>query len=604
MHYRIMGSGAGDMTETKAVDPVALKAKYLAERDKRLRADGVEQYIPVDGAFSHFAADPYVERIERAPFTGETEVAVIGGGFGGLLTGARLREAGVDDIRIIEKGGDFGGTWYWNRYPGAACDIESYIYIPLLEELGMMPSEKYAKGPEIRAHAQAIARKYGLYDQAMLQTEVREIRWDEGLARWIIRTDRDDRVKARFVVLGAGFLQQPKLPGIPGIESFKGHAFHTSRWDYAYTGGHAGGELTGLKDKAVGIIGTGATGVQCIPHLGEWAGHLYVFQRTPSTVDYRGNKPTDPDWVKSLTPGWQKRRMENFNILVSGGQQDEDMVGDGWTDVFRNLPGVLVDNMPKEIAEPAQLADYLKMESIRARIDSIVTDTATAEALKPWYNQFCKRPCFHDAYLPTFNRPNVTLVDTDGKGVERITEDAAIVAGREYKLDCLIFATGFEVGTDYKRQTAMDIIGRGGVSLTEKWKDGVTTLHGMHVHGFPNAYVISGTAHVGGTPNYTHIIGELTTHIAYVVKETRARRARVAEVTAEAEQAWCDIILNAGFSADRFNTECTPSYRNNEGRMTEADRRSGFYSGGSVGFTKVLEDWRAAGALAGLALTA
>ena len=245
---------AGNVSAPKAIDPVALKAKYLAERDKRLRADGVEQYIPVDGAFSHFAADPYVDRTLRAPFMGETEVAVIGGGFGGLLTGARLREAGVEDIRIIEKGGDFGGTWYWNRYPGAACDIESYIYIPLLEELGMMPTEKYAKGPEIRAHAQAIARKYGLYDQALLQTEAREIRWDEALARWIIRTDRDDAIKARFVVLGAGFLQQPKLPGIPGIESFKGHAFHTSRWDYAYTGGHAGGELIGLKDKAVGIM--------------------------------------------------------------------------------------------------------------------------------------------------------------------------------------------------------------------------------------------------------------------------------------------------------------------------------------------------------------
>jgi cyclohexanone monooxygenase len=587
----------------QALDPAALKAKYLAERDKRLRVDGVDQYVPVSGAFAHFAADPYATRIERAPIEAEADVAIVGGGFGGLLMGARLREAGVRDICIIEKGGDFGGTWYWNRYPGAACDIESYIYIPLLEELGYMPSEKYAKAPEILAHAQAIARKYQLYDGALLQTEARELSWDEACARWFIKTDRGDTLKARFVVLGAGFLQQPKLPGIPGIEKFKGRTFHTSRWDYGYTGGHSGGELTGLQDKVVGIIGTGATGVQCIPHLGAWAKHLYVFQRTPSTVDYRGNRPTDPEWVKALTPGWQKRRMENFNILASGGHQDEDLVGDGWTDVFRNLPGVLVDNMPKEIAEPAQLADYRKMESIRARIDSIITHKATAEALKPWYNQFCKRPCFHDAYLPTFNRPNVALVDTEGRGVERITEDAAVVAGREYKLDCLILATGFEVGTSYKRQTSMDIFGRGGITLTEKWRDGVMTMHGMHVHGFPNAFVISGTAHVGGTPNYTHIVGELTQHIAYVVKEARARYARVVEVTAEAEQEWCDTILRMGVSAKRFNEECTPSYRNNEGRMSEADLRSGFYGGGSVGFTQVLEDWRSAGTLAGLTLT-
>ncbi|WP_157216599.1 flavin-containing monooxygenase [Flavisphingomonas formosensis] len=584
------------------IDPIALKAKYLAERDKRLREDGVEQYIPVSGRFAHFSADPYAERIERAPLFDEAEVVIVGGGFGGLLTAARLREAGVEDIRIVEKGSDFGGTWYWNRYPGAACDIESYIYIPLLEEVGTMPTEKYAKAPEILAHAQAVARKYDLYRQALLQTEVRELRWDEAIARWIVATDRGDRVKARFVVLGAGFLQQPKLPGIPGIENFKGHAFHTSRWDYGYTGGHSKGELTGLADKAVGIIGTGATGVQCIPHLGAWAKQLFVFQRTPSMVGYRGNRPTDPEWVKTLTPGWQKRRMDNFNILVSGGTQDEDLVGDGWIDVFRNLPGVLVDNMPAEIAEPAQMADYRKMEEIRARIDSIVTDKATAEALKPWYNQFCKRPCFHDEYLPTFNRPNVTLVDTQGRGVERITETGAVVDGKEYPLDCLIFATGFEVGTSYKRQTAMDIIGRGGITLTDKWRDGITTLHGMHVHGFPNAFLISATAHVGGTPNVLHIVGEITAHIAHIIAETRARGAHVVEVTQDAEQAWCDTIVRMAVPAARFNEECTPSYRNNEGKMTEADLRSSFYGGGSVGYSALLEQWRDAGTLEGLAL--
>ncbi len=584
-------------------DPEALHAKYLAERDKRLRSDGIEQYIPVSGEFAHFADDPHTPRIERDPIDKETEVAIIGGGFGGLLMGARLREAGVQDLCIIEKGGDFGGTWYWNRYPGAACDIESYIYIPLLEELGYMPVEKYSKAPEILGHAQAIARKYELYDGALLQTEVKEARWDDSSARWIIKTNRGDVVKARYLVLGAGFLQQPKLPGIPGLETFKGKAFHTSRWDYSYTGGDSNGNMTGLADKIVGVVGTGATGIQCIPHVGASAKQLYVFQRTPSAVDYRGNKPTDPEWFKSLEPGWQRKRMDNFNILVNGGHQDEDLVGDGWTYVFRNLPGVLVDGMPKEIAEPAQINDYRKMEAIRARIDEVVKDKATAEALKPWYNQFCKRPCFHDQYLDTFNRPNVTLVDTDGRGVERVTEDGVTVGGKHYKLDCLIFATGFEVGTDYKRQTSMDVIGRGGLSIPEKWKDGVMTMHGMHVHGFPNAFVISGTAHVGGTPNYTHILADLTTHIAYIIAEARAKNARVLEVTPEAEKAWCDTIVAMSVPAQRFNEECTPSYRNNEGKMTEADIRSSFYGGGSAGFTQVLNEWRAAGGLPGLQLT-
>ncbi len=432
-------------------DPKSLRAKYLAERDKRLRADGVEQYIPVSGKFAHFADDPYTPRIERDPIAKETEVAIIGGGFGGLLMGARLREAGVQDLSIIEKGGDFGGAWYGNRYPGASCDIESYIYIPILDELGYMPTEKYSKAPEIMAHAQAIARKYELYDGALLQTEVNEACWEDASARWIIKTNRNDVVKARYLILGAGFLQQPKPPGIASLDAFKGKAFHTSRWDYAYTGGDSNGKMTGLTDKIVGVVGAGATGIQCIPHVGAAAKNLYVFQRTPSAVDYRGNTPTDPEWFKSQEPGWQPKRMDNFNILVNGGHQDEDLVGDGWTYVFRNLPGVLVDGMPKEIAEPAQINDYRKMQAIRARIDEVVKDKTTAEALKPWYNQFCKRPCFHDQHLDTFNRPNVTLVDTDGRGVERVTEDGVIVGGKHYKLDCLIFATGFEVGADYKR---------------------------------------------------------------------------------------------------------------------------------------------------------
>src|SRR3989441_6296437 len=350
-------------------DPDALRRRYREERDKRIREDGNAQYIEVKGEFSHYLDDPYVEGFTREPLTDEVEVALIGGGFGGLLAGARLREAGVRDIRLIEKGGDFGGTWYWNRYPGAMCDVESYIYLPLLEELGYVPKEKYSHAPEILAHSRAIGERYDLYDNACLQTEVKQLRWDDTASRWIISTNRDDRIKARFVCMANGPLHRPKLPGIPGIESFQGHSFHTSRWDYDYTGGDCDGNLTGLRGKRVGIIGTGATAVQCVPHVGEAAEQLYVFQRTPSSIDVRANRPTDPEWAASLEPGWQRRRMDNFNTLVSGGFQDEDLVNDGWTDIIGKLLIMVrkeanADLSAEGLARTMEMADFEKMEQV------------------------------------------------------------------------------------------------------------------------------------------------------------------------------------------------------------------------------------------------
>jgi cyclohexanone monooxygenase len=450
-------------------DPEALKARYKAERDKRLRAEGNAQYREIGGAFSHYADDPYVAPgFKRAALSDSVEVLVVGGGFGGLLAGARLREAGVTDIRIVEKGGDFGGTWYWNRYPGAACDIESYIYLPLLEEVGYLPVEKYSRAPEILEYSRRIGRHFGLYENALFQTEVTGMRWDEAVSRWIVSTNRGDAIGARFVVMANGPLHRPKLPGIPGVETFRNHSFHTSRWDYAYTGGDSNGGLTGLHGKRVGIIGTGATAVQCVPHLGAWAEELFVFQRTPSSIDVRNNRPTDPEWAASLEPGWQQRRMDNFNTLVSGGFQAEDLVDDGWTDIIGNI--LLIARRKaaagEKVEDPAalmQLADFTKMEQVRARVDVEVKDPAKAEALKPWYNQFCKRPCFHDEYLATFNRPNVHLIDTKGRGVERITERGVVAGGREYELDCLIYATGFEVGTEYTRRSGYELHGRTGL---------------------------------------------------------------------------------------------------------------------------------------------
>jgi cyclohexanone monooxygenase len=595
----------GPESDDPGFDSDALREKYREERNKRLRADGNDQYIEVTGEFAHFVGDPYVEPgFTREPLTDEVDVALIGGGFGGLLAGARLRQLGVEDVRIVEKGGDFGGTWYWNRYPGVACDIESYVYLPLLEELDYVPKEKYSRGPEILAHCKAIAEKFDLYRDVCFQTEVTGLRWDEDAGRWIVSTDRGDAMRARFVCLANGFLQRPKLPGIPGVTSFRGHTFHTSRWDYAYTGGDSDGELTGLRGKRVGIIGTGATAVQCIPHLGAGAGHLYVFQRTPSSVDVRANRPTDPEWASSLGSGWHQHRMDNFQILTAGGYQEEDLVNDGWTDIIRKLLSMMLsedkpDLAPEALARTLETADFMKMEQIRARVDSIVEDPATAEALKPYYRQFCKRPCFHDEYLQTFNRENVTLVDTHGAGVERVTEKGLVVDGREYELDCLIFATGFEVGTDYARRAGCEPIGRDGVTLTQKWKDGITTLHGMHIHGFPNCFMMS-ISQSGFTVNFPYMINEQATHIAYVIDQALRRDVRALEVSEAAEKEWVAAVAEMAGRTAEFSENCTPGYYNNEGKPGESSRQNGFYFGGPKEFYEILEAWRAAGDLKGL----
>ena len=591
------------MTTTE-FDPDQLRDRYRAERDKRVRSDGNDQYQMIAGDFAHYLEDPYVAPIDREPLFDEVQVAIIGGGFGGLLAGARLREAGIDDLRVIEKGGDFGGTWYWNRYPGAACDVESYIYLPLLEEVGYIPKEKYSKAPEILAHSQAIGRHFDLYRNSCFQTEVTEVRWDDSLRRWLISTNRGDKMRARFVVMANGPLHRPKLPGIPGVETFKGHSFHTSRWDYAYTGGSSEGGLVGLKGKRVGIIGTGATAVQCVPHLGEHADQLYVFQRTPSSIDVRNNRPTDPTWAQSLKPGWQQERMDNFNALVSGGFAAEDLVNDGWTDIIGNLlirlrKEASPDLSPDGLARNLELADFEKMNQIRARVDSVITDPRVAEALKPWYRQFCKRPCFHDEYLQTFNRPNVSLIDTDGKGVDRITETSVVANGVEYEIDCLIYATGFEVGTEYTRRAGYEIYGRDGVSLTQKWSDGARTLHGFHSVGFPNCFIVS-NIQSGFTVNFPHMLNEQSKHIAYVLRQAQDIGATLVEATDAAEDSWVRTIVDLSQNNVKFLEACTPGYYNNEGKPAARSLQNGSYGAGPVAFVKVLEQWRATGEMPGL----
>lgn len=589
-----MTTAQNDAELMKAFDVETLRTKYRAERDRRIRPDGLGQYRTAAGEFGYYAKDPYTERTEREPLTDNIEVLVIGAGFGGLLAASRLRQAGVESVRLMDEAGDVGGTWYWNRYPGIHCDIESYVYMPLLEEVGYVPKWRYAPGEEIRQHAMAIAKRFDLYRDALFHTRSTELTWDEEAEEWIVGTDRGDRFRARFVITSSGTLTQPKLPGIPGIETFRGHTFHTSRWDYSYTGGTADGGLTGLADKRVAVVGTGATGIQIIPHLGRDAKQLFVFQRTPSTIDVRDNRLTDPDWAASLEPGWQRERMENFLSVLAGEPVKESLVKDGWTATTRLQRKMLtgaVDNSPSPAERELQdeLEDFDTMNRIRARIDSVVADPATAELLKPWYRYMCKRPCFSDSYLQTFNRENVTLVDTaDAGGITAMTENAVLVGDTAYEVDCVVFATGFDIGVSGVVSGTLPVVGRGGRSLLETWARGPRTLHGFYTHGFPNLFQL-GPLQNANSVNFVHILQEQAEHIAAVISRAHAVGARIVEPTAEAEAEWVRTVAESASDTTAFQAECTPGYYNGEGTRSITGAS---FSPGPVAFHRLLRDWR------------
>ncbi|RQS67023.1 NAD(P)/FAD-dependent oxidoreductase [Burkholderia sp. Bp8963] len=585
-------------TELLSEREAALLEKYKEERAKRIRTDGLAQFRKTEGEFARFLDDPYsAEPADRAPMNDEVDVVIIGGGWSGLLAGSRLRQAGVDNFRIIESGGDYGGVWYWNRYPGARCDVESYIYLPLLEETGYMPTEKYATSDEIREYAQAVARHFDLYRHAVFQTRVSELRWDDAKARWIVSTNRGDAIHARFVYVGNGPLNYPKLPAIPGIEDFKGHSFHTCRWDYAYTGGDSNGNLENLKDKRVALIGTGCSAIQCMPALGESAKELYVVQRTPAVVAYRGNQPTDYDWAQSLEPGWHRARMANFESVLAGTVRDKDLVGDEWTSFWEppHAPDAGAD--PREAAAAAQKMDIEKMDGVRARIDSTVKDQATAESLKPYYNRYCKRPTFNDEYLPAFNLPNVTLVDTKGKGLTRVTENEIVFEDQSYEVDCIIYATGFEAVTTSHKTGGFEIIGRDGETIDKKWAKAVRSLHGIYTHGFPNLFFVAGLRQGAPTLNFPYMMDEQAIHAAGVVKRMLDDKVAVMEVKQQAEERWGNIIIEKSTVNLEYMRECTPSILNAEGHLEELGKQTftTAYGGGPFEYIDLLRDWREGG---------
>ncbi len=572
-------------------DPLeAARQRYQQERAKRLRNDGMDQFQELRGDLAEFDRDPFADPgFSRDAIDRDVDVVIVGAGFAGMLTAARLLDRGVDDFLIIDKAGDFGGTWYWNRYPGCMCDVESYTYLPLLEETGYMPSMKYAGAAEIFAYSQRIGEHFGLYPKALFQTEVDTATWDESLGRWVVHTSRGDVLRGRFLVTAGGILSKAKLPGIPGIEDFAGDTFHTSRWDYEVTGGGPTEPMDRLSDKRVGIIGTGATSVQVVPQLGRSAKDVFVFQRTPSAVGVRDNGPTDEEWFRSLQTGWQAERIRNFTEAVTGKHPDRNLVADGWTEVMWD-DTQSAGSTPEQVEE-LERSDFETMEAIRRRVDEAVEDPATAEALKPWYGKHCKRVCFHDEYLPAFNRDNVHLVDTEGRGVDRVTPGGVVVDGTEYPLDVLIFASGFEVTTDLNQRLGFDPVGRDGVSMSERWHDGAHTLHGVLSAEFPNMCMIS-IVQAGFGTNFLHFLSESANHVSWIISSCIEQGIRTIEATPEAEEEWHGVLIGEAMKIAGYSISCTPGYYNSEQGSNPKARRNLTYTGSLVDYVDHLERWR------------
>jgi cation diffusion facilitator CzcD-associated flavoprotein CzcO len=593
-----------------AYDPEAVKAKYLAERDKRLVPDRAAiRDLTTDEYFARYRDDPFTPVTDRQPVIDEVDVVIVGGGIAGVLAGAQLRKAGVDRIRIIDQAGGIGGTWYWNRYPGVMCDVESYIYMPMLEELDYIPTKRYAFGEEIRAHLEAIADRFDLVDDALFHTGVTRAEWREASARWEITTDRHDKVSSRWYVLAVGILNLMKLPTIPGMEEFTGRSFHTARWDYGYTGGGPDEPLTGLSDKVVGLFGTGATGIQCVPPLAASAKKLYVFQRTPSAIGERGNRPTDPDFAQGLEPGWQRSRMDNFQGIIMGRPVGADQVDDGWTRDYAAIqhPPRREGMTPDEFMRGAEELDYGIMEAHRRRVDELVEDPATAEIVKPYYRYLCKRPCFHDEYLPALNNPNVSLIDCPA-GIDRITAQGPVVNGEQYEVDCLIYGTGFEAElTPLYRRAGHEIVGRGGTTLAGKWAEGASSLFGMMTRGFPNLFVMPAPGQQAVvTVNYTQLAVLGAEFIGRTVGMLEKKGVGVVDVSAEAEEGWTHEVVSTHVDSSGVMSACTPSRINNEGHPEALNPRNGNYGRGFgdwFSYRDLLEAWLEAGSFEGLELT-
>ncbi|EUC48768.1 hypothetical protein COCMIDRAFT_23539 [Bipolaris oryzae ATCC 44560] len=554
------------------------------------------------------------------------DVLILGAGYGGLLFAARLIQAGIsaENIRIVDNAGGFGGTWYWNRYPGLMCDVESYMYMPLLEETGYMPQHKYAYGPELLQYANRLASHFDLQDKALFRSRVTEMRWNDEAHYWTAhiyenrgptQSGRSLTLKSRFVITTGGVLNVPHVPNIEGLRTTKIPLFHSARWRYDFTGGTPTEQkMEKLRDKRVGIIGTGPTAIQVVPELAKWSKHLLVFQRTPTSCDVRGQRKTDPDEWKQITAqkGWQRERIHNFNHFLRGEPLQVDLVRDGWCQMpsFSAVIGsackgkISPEGVETHIAE-LNAIDFPRAQRLRERVDNVVRDKTTAEKLKSWYPTYCKRPTFHDEYLESFNRPNVELIETSGFGVESITEHGLIVNGIEHEVDLLILSTGFRstpaegVGTP-SRSCNIEVFGRNGLNINDKWDEkGPVTLHGCCTHDFPN-FFFGGLSQTGNACNVSYVLDNHARNVAYYIQSARKATktdAFAIEPSRDAEEEWANesASMAAWFAA---LSPCTPGNYNNYAKsitdptIQQKLARAAPWGLGSQDFYDRIEKWR------------
>ena len=474
-----------------------------------------------------------------ATATTDLDAIVIGAGFSGLYMLKRLRDELGISARVFEAGADVGGTWYWNRYPGARCDSEAYVYCfsfdeDLLQEWQW--SGKYPEQPEILRYLQHVADRFDLRRDIEFNTRVTAAHFNEADNRWEVETDQGDKFTAQFLITGIGCLSAGQVPDIAGLDSFEGDWYHTGAWP------HEGVDLTG---KRVGVIGTGSSGVQSIPVIAEQAAHLTVFQRTPQFMIPARHHTVDADYLNDVKANydevWAKARTSvggfpfdtvQRSALEATAEEREEVYEAAWAEGGFKFLGSSFSDVATD-----RRANDTAAEFIRAKIRETVDDPDTAEMLVPTDHPFTsKRALIDTNYYETYNRDNVTLVDIRHAPIEEITPKGIRTEDGEYELDIIVFATGFDAmtGTFFK----MDIRGRDGQPLTEKWADGPKTYLGLSSAGFPNMFMITGPGSPSVLSNMPVSIEQHVEWISDLIEHMRERGLDVAEAEADAEEAW------------------------------------------------------------------
>lgn len=479
--------------------------------------------------------DPAAAATASSPLP-EIDAVIVGAGFAGLYMLHRLRSLGFD-ARVIEAGGGVGGTWYWNRYPGARCDIESMEYsYQFSDELQQdwEWSERYASQPEIMRYANHVADRFDLRKDIAFDTRVVEARLDEAASRWVIRTDLGETIAAKFCIMATGCLSTVNVPDIRGQDQFAGATYHTGQWP------HEGVDFTG---KRVGVIGTGSSAVQSIPMIAEQAAHLYVFQRTPTYSVPAYNGPLNPELTQQIKTNYRTFREENKQMPL--GLRVEESSG-SVLDLKPDERARVLETRWKKGGLPFlyglpdfifnQHANDAVAEFLRDKIRETVKDPAVAEKLSPYDVAGCRRLCLNTDYFETFNRSNVTLVDIKSAPIKELTEQGLRTSTQAYALDCLVFATGFDAMTGALNR--IKIAGKSGLLLSEKWKTGPRTYLGLAMVGFPNLFIIAGPGSPSVLSNMLPSIEQHVEWIADCINYADQHQVRTIEPSEDAQDQW------------------------------------------------------------------